>query len=49
MRCILLDKIFKEMITEVALTHGRIEAAPQNNNSIQFVLNNALPERPEGQ
>jgi hypothetical protein len=35
-KCILLDKIFKEMITEASLTRGTVEAAPQNNKSIQF-------------
>jgi hypothetical protein len=37
-KCILLDRIFKEMITKASLTHGTVEAAPRNNNSIQFHL-----------
>jgi hypothetical protein len=35
-KCILLDRIFKEMITEASLTHGTVEAVPRNNNSVQF-------------
>jgi hypothetical protein len=35
-KCILLDRIFREMITEASLTHGTVEAEPRNNNSVQF-------------
>jgi hypothetical protein len=34
-KCILLDRVFKEMMTESYLTHGTVEAAPRNN-SVQF-------------